>query len=45
MDDGSIRFYPVKMTYKEVYRYVIDLPEDRAITHPDLAKAKALLNI
>lgn len=31
-------------TYKEVYRYVIDLLEDRAITHPDLAKAKALLN-
>jgi hypothetical protein len=31
-------------TYKDVYRYVIDLLEDRAITHPELAKAKALLN-
>jgi len=31
-------------TYKEVYRYLVNLLEDRAITHPDLAKAKELLN-
>jgi len=31
-------------TYKEAYRHVIDLLEDRAITHPDFAKAKELLN-
>ncbi len=31
-------------TYREIYRYGIDLLEDRAITHPDLARAKALLN-
>jgi hypothetical protein len=30
-------------TYREVYKYSIDLLEDRAITHPDFAKAKALL--
>ena len=30
-------------TYGEVYRHSIDLLEDRAITHPDFAKAKALL--
>jgi WD40 repeat protein len=31
-------------TYKEVYRKSFDLLETRAITHPDLAKAKELLN-
>jgi hypothetical protein len=31
-------------TYKEGYRNAIDLLEDRAITHPDFAKAKELLN-
>jgi len=30
-------------TYGEVYKHNIDLLEDRAITHPDFAKAKALL--
>jgi WD40 repeat protein len=30
-------------TYGEVYKNYIDLLEDRAITHPDFAKAKALL--
>jgi hypothetical protein len=30
-------------TYWEVYRHSIDMLEDRAITHPDFAKAKALL--
>ena len=30
-------------TYKEVYKYTIDLFEEKAITHPDFAKAKELL--
>jgi FOG: WD40 repeat len=30
-------------TYKEVYKYAIDLFEEKAITHPDFAKAKELL--
>jgi hypothetical protein len=30
-------------SYREVYRYSINLLEDRAITHPDFAKAKELL--
>jgi WD40 repeat protein len=30
-------------TYGEVYKNYIDLLEDRAITHPDFSKAKALL--
>jgi hypothetical protein len=31
-------------TYKEAYKYLVNLLEDRAITHPDLAKVKELLN-
>ena len=31
-------------TYREIFRHGIELLEDRAITHPDLAKAKELLN-
>jgi WD40 repeat protein/energy-coupling factor transporter ATP-binding protein EcfA2 len=31
-------------TYTEVFNHSIDLLEDRAITHPDFAKAKMLLN-
>jgi tetratricopeptide (TPR) repeat protein len=30
-------------TFKEAYRYAIDLCEERAITHPDFSKAKELL--
>jgi WD40 repeat protein len=30
-------------TYKDVYNYVINLFEEQAITHPDFAKARALL--
>ena len=36
----GIDFYK---TYREIYRSSIDLLEDHAMTHPDLAKAKELL--
>jgi WD40 repeat protein/energy-coupling factor transporter ATP-binding protein EcfA2 len=41
--DKSLTGFNDFKTYREVYKYSIDLLEDRAITHPDFAKAKVLL--